>query len=103
MLPGIDLELSVFDIPGHTAGHIAYYSKGTAPLVLCGDTLFAAGCGRLFEGTPSQMWTSLSKLAALAQTLQMSGEGTTVALSFTLPAEILQMAMPKPAVQPAIQ
>jgi hypothetical protein len=43
------------------------------------------------------------KLAALAQTLQMSGEGTTVALSFTLPAEILQMAMPKPAVQPAIQ
>jgi hydroxyacylglutathione hydrolase len=66
-VPGIDLLLSVFDIPGHTAGHIAYYTMPPDPLVFCGDTLFAAGCGRLFEGTPEQMWSSLSKLAALDQ------------------------------------
>lgn len=64
-VPGIDLLLSVYDIPGHTAGHIAYYTEPPDPLVFCGDTLFAAGCGRLFEGTPEQMWSSLSKLAAL--------------------------------------
>ncbi|HEX6138552.1 MAG TPA: hydroxyacylglutathione hydrolase [Casimicrobiaceae bacterium] len=65
-VPGLDLALSIFDIPGHTAGHIAYYTTGAEPLLFCGDTLFAAGCGRLFEGTAQQMWTSLSKLAALA-------------------------------------
>jgi hydroxyacylglutathione hydrolase len=65
-VPGIDLSLAVFDIPGHTAGHIAYYATGSDPLLFCGDTLFAAGCGRLFEGTPQQMWTSLGKLAGLA-------------------------------------
>jgi hydroxyacylglutathione hydrolase len=64
-VPGVDLLLSVFDIPGHTAGHIAYYTLPPDPLLFCGDTMFAAGCGRLFEGTPEQMWTSLSKLAAL--------------------------------------
>jgi hydroxyacylglutathione hydrolase len=61
-LPGIGLELSVLDIPGHTSGHIACVGK---EVVFCGDTLFAAGCGRLFEGTPAQMVTSLDKLAAL--------------------------------------
>lgn len=65
VVPGIELALSVFDIPGHTSGHIAYYALPPDPLVFCGDTLFAAGCGRLFEGTPGQMWASLSKLAAL--------------------------------------
>jgi hydroxyacylglutathione hydrolase len=55
-------ELEVLDIPGHTAGHIAYYG---GKLLFCGDTLFACGCGRLFEGTAAQMWSSLSKLAAL--------------------------------------
>ncbi|MBL8435698.1 MAG: hydroxyacylglutathione hydrolase, partial [Zoogloea sp.] len=50
------------DIPGHTAGHVGYYA---APALFCGDTLFAAGCGRLFEGTPAQMFASLQKLAAL--------------------------------------
>jgi hydroxyacylglutathione hydrolase len=65
-VPGIGIELSVLDIPGHTAGHIAYVAHDAkAPLVFCGDTLFAVGCGRLFEGTPPQMVTSLSKLAAL--------------------------------------
>lgn len=67
VVPGIEITLSVFDIPGHTAGHIAYYALPPEPLVFCGDTLFAAGCGRLFEGTPDQMWSSLSKLAALDQ------------------------------------
>jgi hydroxyacylglutathione hydrolase len=55
----------VLDIPGHTAGHIACFAGCADPLVFCGDTLFAAGCGRLFEGTPAQMSTSLAKLAAL--------------------------------------
>ncbi|MBF0643598.1 hydroxyacylglutathione hydrolase [Pseudomonas protegens] len=55
-------EFEVFAVPGHTLGHIAYYHHG---LLLCGDTLFAAGCGRLFEGTPEQMHHSLGRLAAL--------------------------------------
>lgn len=61
-------RFSVLEVPGHTKGHIAYYSEGTGgarPILLCGDTLFSAGCGRLFEGTPAQMHASLSRLAAL--------------------------------------
>jgi hydroxyacylglutathione hydrolase len=54
----------VFDVPGHTRGHIAYWFEADAAL-FCGDTLFALGCGRLFEGTPAQMWKSLSKLKDL--------------------------------------
>ncbi len=62
----LQLKLSVFDIPGHTAGHIAFYGTfGSTPILFCGDTLFAAGCGRLFEGTPAQMDESLAKLANL--------------------------------------
>ncbi len=64
-LPGIGARLSVLDVPGHTAGHIAYTGEIDGPVVFCGDTLFAAGCGRLFEGTPAQMWSSLRKLGAL--------------------------------------
>ncbi|CAB5532442.1 Hydroxyacylglutathione hydrolase [Pseudomonas putida] len=58
----LGLGFDIIAVPGHTLGHIAYYS---APLLFCGDTLFAAGCGRLFEGTPEQMHQSLSRLAAL--------------------------------------
>lgn len=58
----LGLSLSVFDIPGHTLGHVAYYAQG---ILFCGDTLFGAGCGRLFEGTPSQMLASLQRLASL--------------------------------------
>jgi hydroxyacylglutathione hydrolase len=71
-VPGIGLELSVLDIPGHTAGHIAYVARASdPPLVFCGDTLFAAGCGRLFEGTPAQMVDSLARLAALPDATQV--------------------------------
>ncbi|MES2830922.1 MAG: hydroxyacylglutathione hydrolase [Pseudomonadota bacterium] len=63
-LPKLGLSLSVLDVPGHTRGHIAYIAN-EKPWLFCGDTLFAGGCGRLFEGTPEQMRTSLSKLAAL--------------------------------------
>ena len=61
-VPGIGIELEAIDIPGHTAGHIALFGAG---LLFCGDTLFACGCGRLFEGTPTQMVDSLAKLARL--------------------------------------
>lgn len=62
----LGLDFSVFAIPGHTLGHIAFYHNDPhAPLLFCGDTLFAAGCGRLFEGTPAQMHHSLSRMAAL--------------------------------------
>lgn len=76
-IPGIDIALGdgdrydfggniaqVFDVPGHTRGHIAYWFEADRVL-FCGDTLFALGCGRLFEGTPEQMWHSLGKLKAL--------------------------------------
>jgi hydroxyacylglutathione hydrolase len=65
VVPGLELPLEVLDVPGHTAGHIAYVRREPDPLVFCGDTLFACGCGRLFEGTPAQMHASLGKLAAL--------------------------------------
>ncbi|MFN5028202.1 MAG: hydroxyacylglutathione hydrolase [Burkholderiales bacterium] len=58
------LSLQVIDVPGHTAGHIAYHAESQGWL-FCGDTLFAGGCGRLFEGTAAQMRASLGKLAAL--------------------------------------
>jgi len=61
-LPGFQGHFRVIDVPGHTHGHIAYYGHGA---LFCGDTLFGCGCGRLFEGTAEQMWTSLCKLAAL--------------------------------------
>src|SRR5512132_1225269 len=64
-VPGFDLSLGVLDIPAHTAGHIAFFDAGSEALVFCGDTLFACGCGRLFEGTARQMSESLAKLAAL--------------------------------------
>ena len=76
-IPGIDVALAdgdsyalggseakVFDVPGHTKGHIAFWFEDSDAL-FCGDTLFALGCGRLFEGTPQQMWHSLSKFRDL--------------------------------------
>ena len=76
-IPGIDVQVGdgetyrfgeesaeVFDVPGHTRGHIAYWFPDSDAL-FCGDTLFALGCGRLFEGTPAQMWASLGKFDAM--------------------------------------
>lgn len=65
----LGLTWQVLDIPGHTAGHIAYFCNeiNGQPLVFCGDTLFSGGCGRLFEGTPAQMQASLATLADLPQ------------------------------------
>lgn len=78
-IPGIDVALGdgeryalgtqvaeVFDVPGHTRGHIAYWFADSRAL-FCGDTLFLMGCGRLFEGTPEQMWHSLGKLRRLPE------------------------------------
>jgi hydroxyacylglutathione hydrolase len=82
----LGMDFQVFDVPGHTAGHIAYFLASVpltvcgimghasalvtsmlkpGPLLFCGDTLFSGGCGRLFEGTAAQMLASLDKLAAL--------------------------------------
>jgi len=74
MIPGIDIELHegdifqfgrfnarVYDTPGHTSGHIVYHFE-SEHIAFVGDTLFAMGCGRLFEGTPEQMWHSLNKI-----------------------------------------
>lgn len=76
-IPGIDVALRdnetykfgdetarVYDIPGHTKGHIAFWFE-ESKAVFAGDTLFSLGCGRMFEGTAPQMWTSLSKLRRL--------------------------------------
>jgi hydroxyacylglutathione hydrolase len=63
----LGLNFQTLDVPGHTAGHIAYFAEpeGQEPLLFCGDTLFSGGCGRLFEGTAQQMLDSLDQLAAL--------------------------------------
>jgi len=63
----LGLRLQVLEVPGHTAGHVAYFCEAVngAPVVFCGDTLFSAGCGRLFEGSPAQIHRSLAQLAAL--------------------------------------
>jgi hydroxyacylglutathione hydrolase len=82
------LRFEVLDVPGHTSGHIAYveHSRGW---LFCGDTLFGAGCGRLFEGTPEQMTASLAKLAALPpQTLVYCAHEYTIGnVRFALTAE----------------
>ena len=73
----LGLRFEVIDVPGHTAGHIAFFlpagtgPEAEAPLVFCGDTLFSGGCGRLFEGTPAQMLASLDALAALPDTTRV--------------------------------
>jgi len=57
-------EAIVWDIPAHTAGHVAYYFEGEG-MIFTGDTMFAMGCGRLFEGTAEQMYANLQRIAAL--------------------------------------
>ena len=69
----LGLRFEVIDVPGHTAGHIAFYGPDVEgePLLFCGDTLFSGGCGRLFEGTPAQMLHSLDTLARLPGTTRV--------------------------------
>lgn len=99
-IPELGLSLSVLDVPGHTAGHIAYVADiaGSADnadrghrqhWLFCGDTLFAGGCGRLFEGTPAQMTSSLAKLAALPDDTRVycAHEYTVANLRFAVAAE----------------
>jgi len=91
-IPQLELELKVIDVPGHTAGHIAYFSAKTlqhANLLFCGDTLFSAGCGRLFEGTANQMWQSIKKLMALPDDTQIfpAHEYTLSNIQFALAVE----------------
>jgi len=85
-LAELGLELEVVDVPGHTAGHVAYLGPGFA---LVGDTLFAGGCGRIFEGTPEQMYASLCRLAALPPetAIYCAHEYTAANLRFALDVE----------------
>jgi len=85
-LDPLDLDLEVWEVPGHTLGHIAYVGK---EFVLCGDTLFSAGCGRLFEGTADQLHRSLGRLAALppATRVYCTHEYTLANLAFAVAVE----------------
>jgi len=86
----LDVNFTVIEVPGHTAGHIAYVSDAVDPPVLfCGDTLFGCGCGRLFEGTPAQMLGSLDRLARLPGTTRVycAHEYTLANIRFALAVE----------------
>jgi hydroxyacylglutathione hydrolase len=97
-IPGIDVAVGtggsvsvgaavarVYDVPGHTRGHIAYWFEGDAA-VFVGDTLFAGGCGRMFEGTPDQFWASLDLLRGLPDDTRVfcAHEYTTANLRFAV-------------------
>ena len=90
-ISSLGLDFQVMDVPGHTSGHIAFYTPDMngKPLLFCGDTLFSGGCGRLFEGTPAQMLASLDKLAALPGQTQVccAHEYTLANLRFALAVE----------------
>jgi hydroxyacylglutathione hydrolase len=92
-LPALDAYLEVLDVPGHTAGHIAYYQppaedSGTG-LLFCGDSLFTGGCGRLFDGTLEQMHASLQRIRTLPDNTQVycTHEYTEANLEFARIAE----------------
>ena len=84
--PDLGLGFDILHVPGHTLSHIAFFGHGA---LFCGDTLFSAGCGRMFEGTPKQMWASLSRLRDLPpETLMYCGHEYTAAnLRFALTVE----------------
>ncbi len=85
-------QVSVMAVPGHTLGHLAYYLPGA---LFCGDTLFGAGCGRLFEGTPAQMSNSLAQIAALPEEtlIYCAHEYTEANLRFAVAVEPLNVAL----------
>jgi hydroxyacylglutathione hydrolase len=82
-LPELGLSFDILAVPGHTLSHIAFWGHGT---LFCGDTLFSAGCGRMFEGTPSQMNASLNRLRDLPPETRMfcGHEYTAANLTFAL-------------------
>ncbi len=67
-IAGLGSDFTVLEVPGHTASHLAYYG---GDLLFCGDTLFAAGCGRVFDGTVEQLATSLQRIASLPAETQV--------------------------------
>jgi hydroxyacylglutathione hydrolase len=85
-LPDLGLSFEILGVPGHTVSHIAFWGHGA---LFCGDTLFSAGCGRMFEGTPSQMSASLSKLRHLPPETRVycGHEYTAANLRFALTVE----------------
>lgn len=85
----LGLAFEVLTVPGHTLDHIAYFAAAPTPVLFCGDTLFAGGCGRLFEGTPAMMHRSLQRLADLpAETaVYCAHEYTQANLAFASAAE----------------
>ena len=85
-LPDLGLGFEILHIPGHTLSHIAFWGHG---VLFCGDTLFSAGCGRMFEGTPKQMNASLNRLSALPPETQVfcGHEYTAANLRFALTVE----------------
>ncbi|MCL2829456.1 MAG: hydroxyacylglutathione hydrolase [Betaproteobacteria bacterium] len=85
-IPGLALPFFALSVPGHTRGHLAYYGAGS---LFCGDTLFAGGCGRIFEGTPRQMSASLAALAGLPDGTHLccAHEYTAANLRFALAVE----------------
>ena len=91
VVKALGLDVTVLDVPGHTAGHIAFYTPDMdgLPLLFCGDTLFSGGCGRLFEGTPAKILASLDTLAALpgAPRVCCAHEYTLGSLRFALAVE----------------
>jgi hydroxyacylglutathione hydrolase len=83
------IEFSIFSTPGHTLDHISYFADIDVPLLFCGDTLFSGGCGRLFEGTPEQMFNSLNKFSVLPSNTQVfcTHEYTESNLTFAVEVE----------------
>ncbi len=92
-LPQFETDLTVLAVPGHTLDHLAFWGqaigKPASPRLFCGDTLFAGGCGRLFEGSPRQMLSSLQRLAALppATLIYCAHEYTLANLQFAYAVE----------------
>ncbi len=81
--PELQINYKIIEIPGHTRGHIAYYDKKN---LFCGDTLFACGCGKIFDGTHEQMYNSLKKISALPKDTKIycAHEYTKKNISFAL-------------------
>lgn len=101
-LSELGLSFTVMKVPGHTLGHIAFYTVNETepahpPLLFCGDTLFSGGCGRLFEGTPQQMYDSLQRFSTLPDATQVycTHEYTQANLAFGYAVEPSNKALQK--------